>query len=241
MNQPRTAQFKQVITFLSAKGGTGQTLISSNLACIAAQRHPTLFIQLTKYPDAHTFFDVSTEKNFAHVIDFLEHKEDLFQTFQTLAYRKNNMAILLSPMDPEQTASITETHLSLLINAALQLFTTIVIDLGKEFQEYRAVVKQSDKVVTVSNLDPQSIVRTNQLSEMLEKEFPQIGRHVVINQRPPSIGKKEAQAYFSAPLIHMLSYDNESAWDAIAFATPYALTKSKLAKETGELLDQLLA
>lgn len=240
MQKSHPSQFKQVITFLSAKGGTGQTLISSNVACLAAQRHPTLFIQMTKHPDAHTFFDIDSEKNFVHVIDFLENKEDLFETFQTLTYQKNNMTILLSPNEETALESITNNHLSMLINTALQLFTTIVIDLGKEFQQYQTIVKQSDKVVAISNLDPQSIVRTNALCEALEKKFPQINLRTVINQLPPSIGKKEAEKYFTKQIAHTLTYDNESAWDSIALATPYALTKSKLAKETEELLDQLL-
>lgn len=240
MQKPNSSQFKQVITFLSAKGGTGQTLISSNVACLAAQRHPTLFMQLTRYPDAHTFFNIDAEKNFVHVIDFLEHKEDIFQTFQTLTYQKNNLTVLLSPREEAQAEGVTSANLSLLINTALQLFTTIVIDLGKEFQQYQTIVKQSDKVVTVSNLDPQSIVRTNFLCETLEKNSIKAGLHLIINQSPPSIGKKEAQKYFTKQITHMLSYDSESAWDNIAFSTPYSLTKSKLAKETEELLDQLL-
>lgn len=241
MQIPNSQQFKQIITFFSAKGGTGQTLISSNVACLAAQRHPTLFIQLTSYPDAHAIFGIDSEKNFAHVIDFLENKEDIFQTFQTLTYQKNNMAILLSPMEDGQTENITTSHISLLFNTALQLFTTIIVDLGKEFRQYKAVLKQSDKIVTISNLDPQSIVRTNRLCETLEKDFPKTGLHLVINQQPPTIGKKETEKYFAKQHTHTLPYDNESAWDNVAFATPYCLTKSKLAKETGELLNQLLA
>lgn len=128
----------------------------------------------------------------------------------------------------------------MLINTALQLFTTIIIDLGKEFQQYLSIVKQSDKVVVISNLDPQSIVRTNALCEMLEKKFPQINLRTIVNQLPTSISKKEVEKYFAKQIAHTLPYDNESAWDNIAFATPYGLTKSKLAKETEELLDQLL-
>ncbi|MBT6068958.1 hypothetical protein HOG48_04345 [Candidatus Peregrinibacteria bacterium] len=239
MNEPQT-QTKQTLAFLSAKGGTGQTLIASNMAYLASKRNPTLFIQLTEYPDAHTFFNTNDEKHFAHIIDFLENKEDLIETFRTLTYKVDNLHIVLSPKNSSDLKNITDDHITNFLKAASMIFETIVIDIGIEFKNADPILKQSDKIIVISNLDPQSITRTNRLVENLEKDFPQTRKHLIINQTPLKVSKKEFQKYFKKEVSYVLPFDHESAWDNIAFSTPYTTKTSKLSKKTEEILDKIL-
>ncbi|MDP4008602.1 MAG: AAA family ATPase [Candidatus Peregrinibacteria bacterium] len=236
-----TQSHKQIIAFTSAKGGTGQTLIASNMAYLASKRTNTLFIQLTRYPDAHTFFDIDNEKNFTHVINFLENKEDVIKTYQALTYRKNNLSILLSPSNTKELSDLSGERISEIIRTAAMIYGNIIIDLSNDFQERDAVLYSATQIIITSNLDPQSIVKTNQLTEELERKLPQTQKQLIINQTPASISKKDFQSYFKKEVAYTLPFDNEGAWDNIAFSTPYVDRPSKLSKKTETILDKILS
>ncbi len=221
-------------TFFSAKGGTGQTLISTNYAFLKSRTARTAFIQLTNYPDAHTFFNLSPRTNYVHILEFLEADEENLNILEQLVYKSESLSIILSP--EKNSKEITEKDVEKLLGFATRNFDEIVIDLGHDFQQKEAILTRSKRIITVSNIDPQSISKTNILLNKLQETLPATESKLILNQIPPHLSKKKLQEYFTSNIWALLPYDMESSWDNIALGTPYTLHKSPLSKRTTELI-----
>lgn len=227
------AKHGHVYTFFSAKGGTGQTLISSNLAYLASKSSRTLFLQLTHYPDIHSLLNLTTEKNLVHVLEFLENGEDPLHTLENLTYRKDSLHILTSPLEVKLNKHLQKEHIQTLLTTISGCFDHIFIDLGKEFAHADTVLEMSDQILTLSHIDPQSLSQTQILSTTHKDT------KLIINQTPPHLGTKKVKAYageLAENIIGTLPTDFESTWDNVAHGVPYASQKSKLTKETEKLL-----
>ena len=225
-----------VTTFFSAKGGSGQSLVSTNYALLLSQKSKTLFIQLADYADAHTFFGIAPRTHLLHMIEFLDEEEAVENALSELAYKVENLSILLSPQKAGLYNKITAEQLAGLLEILVTQYNDIVIDLGVDFPFKKAVLATSNQVLVVSNIDPQSVRKTNALVERLEREAPETRVSLVLNQVPPTMGQKKLKEYFPGNIICTLPYDSGSAWDNIALGVPYTKTKSSLSKKTNELL-----
>ena len=227
----------RIITFYSAKGGAGQTLISSNLAYLASQKSRTLIVQLTHYPDLHNIFNLNTEKHLLHVLEFLEHNEKPTEALSQLTYHVDNLDILLSPLGTRIITQVTEQHISTLLDILTIHYDNIYIDLGKEFKHKDLILKKSDHIISLTYVDPQSINKTKSLIHQLKSLGKNI--HIIVNQAPAQMNLKKIKACFeqnSMNIIGILPTDCESIWDNLTHGIPYAKHMSKLTKHTSKLL-----
>lgn len=230
----------KMTTFFSAKGGSGQTIISSNCALLCSEKTSTIFLQFTCYPDADTFFGIKPKSNFIHIIDFIKNGEEINKTFSELCYTINNLAILLSPDNSTILKKINSNEIISLIKILTSKFDRIIIDLSKDFPFTKEILDLTDKIIIVTNIDPQSLRQTNSLLKKLENEHNNKHTHVVLNQVPKTITRNSIQKYIQGNITTLLPYDMEGAWDNAAMQMPYTRTHSKLSKRTHEFVNSTI-
>jgi pilus assembly protein CpaE len=142
---------RRLIVCFSPKGGVGTTLISVNIATIAAQLHPgrTLLVDLDLQ-----FGQVATHLNLAihHSLADLARDEealrdiDLMRTYITS--HDSGLQVLTAPGSPELAQLVTAKHVERLLATAAGAFDVVVIDAGSTLDERTLTVfEQADCIV----------------------------------------------------------------------------------------------
>jgi len=129
---------RRVIAVFSPKGGVGTTTISTNLALLAAERHPnqTLIMDLDL-----SFGQVASHLNLTPKQSVLElardvaaqHDPDLFRTYAI--HHPGNLQVLTAPPGPGFTSLITPQHVEDIITVASESYEVVIIDAGTALDE----------------------------------------------------------------------------------------------------------
>ena len=129
---------RRVIAVFSPKGGVGTTTIATNLALLAAERHPnqTLIMDLDL-----SFGQVASHLNLTPKQSVLElardvaaqHDPDLFRTYAI--HHPGNLQVLTAPPGPGFTSLITPQHVEDIIAVASDAYEVVIIDAGTALDE----------------------------------------------------------------------------------------------------------
>jgi len=169
-----------VVTVLSAKGGSGASLIATNLGVVLARREDTLLVDLhlgLGYDDV--LLDVTCERSWADLLPVADelrtHHMDLAQ-----AVHPSGLRVLCAPADPP--VPMDETRLGRLLGAFVGLNTWLVLDpptgLGAVSQ---IALDMSDAVLLVTTADPASLRAVRRLYQSLPIEA-QAKVGLIVNQ-----------------------------------------------------------
>jgi pilus assembly protein CpaE len=122
----------------SPKGGVGTTTVATNLALIAAERHPnqTLILDLDL-----SFGQVASHLNLTPKQTVLElardtaaqHDPELFRTFAI--HHPGNLQVLAAPPGPGFSSLITAQHIEQILTVASDAYEVVVIDAGTALDE----------------------------------------------------------------------------------------------------------
>ncbi len=129
---------RRVIAVFSPKGGVGTTSVATNLALIAAERHPnqTLIMDLDL-----SFGQVASHLNLTPKQSVLElardvaaqHEPELFRTYAI--HHPGNLQVLAAPPGPGFSSLITAQHIEQIVAAAAEAYEVVVIDAGTALDE----------------------------------------------------------------------------------------------------------
>jgi len=165
---------RRVIAVFSPKGGVGTTTVATNLALIAAERHPnqTLLIDLDL-----SFGQVASHLNVVPKQTMLElardtialHDAELFRTYAI--HHPGNLQILAAPPGPGFSSLITSDHVELALARAVEAYEIVIIDAGTALDDRAMVVfGRSDTTIIpvlpeIPNLNSVHVMQ-DQLSEV---------------------------------------------------------------------------
>jgi pilus assembly protein CpaE len=148
---------RRVIAVFSPKGGVGTTSVATNLALIAAERHPnqTLIMDLDL-----SFGQVASHLNLTPKQTVLElardvaaqHDPELFRTYAI--HHPGNLQVLAAPPGPGFSSLITAQHIEQIIAVATAAYEVVVIDAGTALDE-RAMTVFSASDTTVIPVLPE--------------------------------------------------------------------------------------
>jgi pilus assembly protein CpaE len=134
---------RRVVAVFSPKGGVGTTTMATNLALIAAERHPnqTLLIDLDL-----SFGQVASHLNLRPKQTLLElardtaalHDAELFRTYAI--HHPGNLQILAAPPGPGFASLITSDHVELVLARAVEAYEIVIIDAGTALDDRVTVV-----------------------------------------------------------------------------------------------------
>jgi MinD-like ATPase involved in chromosome partitioning or flagellar assembly len=157
---PVATETGKVVTVFSPKGGSGKTVLATNLAVAAARSgRKTLLVDLDlQFGDSALTLALSPR---ATIADLTASGGDVdgekLQSFITTDER-TGVAVLPAPQRPEQADAVGQADLAAVLDAARNSYDAVVIDTGPLFDAaLLAALDHSDQLLLVSNPEVTSL------------------------------------------------------------------------------------
>jgi len=187
----------RIVTVFSPKGGTGKTVIATNLATALAKAggRRTLLLDLDlQFGDAAIMLGIEPEKT---IFDFVnapgELDPDKLAGYTTT--HKCGLDILPAPLRPEDAELVTEAKLGRLIEVARACYDVIVVDTSPFFHgPMLATLDRTDELLLVCSLDVPTLKNVRLALGTLEMlSFPQSRVRIVLNRANTKVGMKQRE------------------------------------------------
>ena len=195
--QPGARKEGRIITVFSPKGGTGKTVIATNLAAALSKAgdRRTLLLDLDlQFGDAAIMLGIEPEKT---IFDFVnapgELDPDKLAGYTTK--HKSGLDILPAPLRPEDAELVTEAKLGRLIEVARATYDAIVVDTSPFFHgPMLATLDRTDELLLVCCLDVPTLKNVRLALGTLEMlSFPPARIRVVLNRANTKVGHEAAR------------------------------------------------
>lgn len=182
----------RIVTVYSAKGGSGKTTISSNLAAALADQ-PEVSVCLVDLD--LQFGDIATAlrtEPIRTIADALEMNEtvDADGLAKVLVNYGSNLDLLLAPTDPSQSELISPDFISRVLAALQQRYDYVVVDTSPNFNDViRQTLQESDLALLVTTLDMPAIKNLRLAISVLDGiGFSHNRRRVLLNRADAKVG-----------------------------------------------------
>ncbi len=158
--------------------------------------------------------------------------------------------LLASPRDPRAFDIIQSATVMRLLDVAAHKYDWIIIDLPRHRRDWTLdVLSGCDEILIISELTVPALLAARRLSEELEGDLPgQAQPGVVLNRMSsrllgPAPTVAEAQKALNRKVTGVITSDWESAAKAVNLGGPilHHQPRSKIVRDVGKLVDQLLA
>ncbi|MCZ0703130.1 MinD-like ATPase involved in chromosome partitioning or flagellar assembly [Natronobacillus azotifigens] len=235
----------RMITCLSASGGTGKTVLASNLAAsFASKGYRTLYLSLEMIPSTLLMFNSQQHTKPCPLFYYLKTKpNDLEDNLEELIMSDPHTGIHYFPILPsaEEMLELEPENLTKLIDvlAKVKLFDYVIFDLDTAIiSKIESLFDRSNRILWVLNNDHFSFYKSRILCEELKRMYknPNLTDHVMfILNRNINVGAKELEQY-DLPIEHKLPYIPD--WKNVV--KPISLLKNTVfAKEISNLVTRL--
>lgn len=139
----------KILSFLSAKGGVGKSVISANFAYLLAKNYKTAIIDCQNFSSLDVIFKISATKNFS---DFLEQKCEFSEILNRIS---DNLSLVIYG---ENSGENFENLVENLKNLG---FDFIIIDANSGLSALNfEILKLSNEAILISLAEPVSISST---------------------------------------------------------------------------------
>jgi pilus assembly protein CpaE len=187
----------RIVTVFSPKGGTGKTVIATNLAAALAkyEKKRTLLLDLDlQFGDAAIMLGLEPEKT---IYDFVVAPGEL-DAEKLAGYVTKHPAgldILPAPLRPEDAELVTEAKLGRLLEVAREAYDIIVVDTSPFFHgPMLATLDRTDELLLVCGLDVPTIKNVRLSLQTLELlSFPMAKARIILNRANTKVGMKERE------------------------------------------------
>ena len=183
-----------VITVFSPKGGTGKTVISSNLAAALAKREGrrTLLLDLDlQFGDAAIVLGMEPEKTIYDLV-VAPGELDPEKLAGYVTRHPSGLDVLAAPMRPEDAELIVESKVTALLEVARASYDAIVVDTSPFFHgPMLATLDRTDELLVLCGLDVPTLKNVRLALQTLELlSFPASRIRYVMNRANSSAGLK---------------------------------------------------
>jgi pilus assembly protein CpaE len=183
-----------VITVFSPKGGTGKTVISSNLAAALAKREGrrTLLLDLDlQFGDAAIVLGMEPEKTIYDLV-VAPGELDPEKLAGYVTRHPSGLDVLAAPIRPEDAELIVESKVTALIEVARASYDAIVVDTSPFFHgPMLATLDRTDELLVLCGLDVPTLKNVRLALQTLELlSFPASRIRYVMNRANSSAGLK---------------------------------------------------
>lgn len=145
------AMGRRIVSVYSPKGGVGATTIATNLALLAAERHPdrALIIDLDlQFGQVASHLNLKPRQSLLELIrdESALQEPELFRTYAV--GHESGLHLLAAPPTPGFASLVTAEQVDAIASRALESFDTVVIDAGTGFDDRTlAIFSRSDTVI----------------------------------------------------------------------------------------------
>jgi pilus assembly protein CpaE len=237
----------KVVTLFSPKGGSGKTVLASNLAAVFArhQGRRTLLLDLDlQFGDAAIMMGIEPEKTiYDLVMARRELDSDALAGYVTA--HQSGVHVLPAPLRPEDAELVTEERLGHLFAVAKESYDVIVVDTPPFFHgPVLATLDRTDQLLLVASLDVPAIKNVKLTMQTLDLlHYPKERRHLLLNRSGSKVGLKpqEVERALDMKVEFEVPVEREVAV-SVNRGVPIALsaTKSAVAKALAGVADTLV-
>jgi pilus assembly protein CpaE len=187
----------RIITVFSPKGGTGKTVMASNLSAWFAKKgnKKTLLLDLDlQFGDAAIMLGIEPDKTI-HDLVVAPGELDPEKLAGYTARHSSGLDVLPAPVRPEDAELVTETKLSRLLEVAKESYDVIVVDTSPFFHgPMLATLDRTDDLLLVCGLEVPTIKNVRlSLQTLTLLSFPPERIRVVLNRSNSNVGMKRGE------------------------------------------------
>jgi pilus assembly protein CpaE len=189
-----TAHRGRVITVFSPKGGTGKTVISTNLAAVLAKQEGkrTLLLDLDlQFGDAAIVLGIEPTKTIYDLV-VAPGELDSEKLAGYVSKHPCGLDVLAAPLRPEDAELIVESKVTALIEVARSSYDAIVVDTSPFFHgPMLATLDRTDQLLVLCGLDVPTLKNVRLALQTLELlSFPASRIEYVMNRASANVGLK---------------------------------------------------
>ncbi|HET8527412.1 MAG TPA: AAA family ATPase [Gaiellaceae bacterium] len=184
----------RVITVFSPKGGTGKTVISTNLAALLAKQEGrrTLLLDLDlQFGDAAIVLGLEPTKTIYDLV-VAPGELDSEKLAGYVTKHPCGLDVLAAPLRPEDAELIVESKVTALLEVARTSYDAIVVDTSPFFHgPMLATLDRTDQLLVLCGLDVPTLKNVRLALQTLELlSFPASRIHYVMNRSSANVGLK---------------------------------------------------
>jgi pilus assembly protein CpaE len=238
----------KIVTVFSPKGGSGKTVLATNLAVAAASsKISTLLIDLdVQFGDAALMLSVPPRATIADLVASRGMVDA--EKLKAFVYteQRTNLDVLPAPSRPEEAEVIGQQELASILEAARSAYAAVVVDTGPLFDTAMlTALDRTDELLLVCNPEVTSLKNVRIGIETIDRlGFPADRVRVVGNRigAPGAVSREDVVGALGRKMDFELP-DDEAVPAAINRATPVALANgaSRFAKAAAKVAAQVFA
>ncbi|MHB8642637.1 MAG: AAA family ATPase [Gaiellaceae bacterium] len=223
----------RVITVFSPKGGTGKTVVSTNLAASLAKREGrrTLLLDLDlQFGDASIVLGIEPEKTIYDLVT-APGELDPEKLAGYVSKHPSGLDVLSAPMRPEDAELVIENKVTALLEVARASYDSIVVDTSPFFHgPMLATLDRTDELLVLCGLDVPTLKNVRlALQTLALLSFPASRIRYVMNRANSNVGLKthEVESALKVKVSHELPLDRAvqvcvNRGEAVVLAEPRA-------------------
>jgi pilus assembly protein CpaE len=182
----------RVVTVFSPKGGTGKTVLSTNLAALLAHKSGkrVLLIDLDlQFGDAAIMLGLDPERTMHDLVQAPGGLDAGKLAGYTTRHR-SGLDVLAAPMRPEDAELVTESKVLQMLEVARGAYDLVIVDTSPFFYgPMLAVLRQTDQMLMLCGLDVPTLKNVKLSLRTLEMlGFPASRTSLVLNRVTPKVG-----------------------------------------------------
>ncbi len=187
----------RIVTVFSPKGGTGKTVLATNLAAALAKNEGkrTLLLDLDlQFGDAAIMLGIEPDKTIYDLV-VAPGELDSEKLAGYTTRHSSGLEILPAPLRPEDAELVTETKLARLLEVARESFDVIVVDTSPFFHgPMLATLDRTDELLVICGLDIPTLKNVRLSLQTLELlSFPMDRIRIVLNRANSKVGMKPSE------------------------------------------------
>ena len=187
----------RILTVFSPKGGTGKTVMSSNLATAFAKHggKRTLLLDLDlQFGDAAIMLGIEPDKTIYDLV-VAPGELDPEKLAGYTTRHSSGVDVLPAPVRPEDAELVTEAKISRLLEVAKESYEMIVVDTSPFFHgPMLATLDSTDELLLLCGLDVPTIKNVRLSLQTLDLlSFPTERIRIVLNRANSNVGMKRGE------------------------------------------------
>ncbi|MFQ5966180.1 MAG: AAA family ATPase [Acidimicrobiia bacterium] len=177
----------KVVTIMSAKGGSGKTVVATNLALLLAERHdPSKVVVVDadlQFGDVCLVLQLEPKLTIVNAAQEL-HRLDEELLSSLLTEHKSGIKVLAAPLEPAFADEISTTAMTEVVQMLRQMFDYVIVDTASLLDELLlSLLERAESVLLVVDMDLPSVKNAKLALETLRLlKFPSSKIQIVLNR-----------------------------------------------------------
>lgn len=235
----------QVLTFFSAKGGSGKTTMAVNTAiALAAKGKKVAVVDLDlQFGDVPTFMDLEPRETIAELMQEYSLTIDTIRSYMVM--HSSGVHVLCAPKSPEYAEMISQERIQNLLSMMRSYYDFVIVDTASVLNDITfTAIEVSNKVFFLTGQDLSSLKNSRLAMNLLESLKQKEKVAVIVNgaEESASIKAEDVEQVLHAPVYMKIPADRATALNALNKGIPFVTGRAnnRLNMSVQEFVKQLL-